>query len=177
MTKTKKSFFQKLIGQEDAAEEQRVDYAANTGPTETPEGQTEVPTNKTEHESLLREPSHRENEDWMADQEGQLTIDVYQTDSDIVIKSTIAGVKPEDLDVQINNDMVIIKGERVRDDKIKDEDYYYQECYWGAFSRSIILPVDVQANKAEATMKNGILTIRLPKADSAQSRKIQVRGY
>ncbi len=114
---------------------------------------------------------------WVADQEGQLTIDVYQTDSDIVIKSTIAGVRPEDLDIQINNDMVTIRGERRKEEETREEDYYYQECYWGAFSRSIILPVDIQANKAEAIMKNGILTIRLPKAETAKARKIQVRGY
>jgi len=118
-----------------------------------------------------------EEGNWVADQEGQLTIDVYQTDSDIVIKSTIAGVRPEDLDIQINNDMVTIRGERRKEDEAREEDYYYQECYWGAFSRSIILPVDVEANKSEAVMKNGILTIRLPKAETAKARKIQVRGY
>jgi len=122
-------------------------------------------------------PSGEEEGGWVADQEGQLTIDVYQTDSDIVIKSTIAGVKPEDLDIQINNDMVTVRGERRKEDEVRDEDYYYQECYWGAFSRSIILPVDVEANKAEAIMKNGILTLRLPKAETAKARKIQVRGY
>lgn len=124
------------------------------------------------------QPANQEEEaNWVADQEGQLTIDVYQTDTDIVIKSTIAGVKPEDLDIQINNDMVTIRGERRKEDEIREEDYYYQECYWGAFSRSIILPVDVEANKAEALMKNGILTIKLPKAETARARKIQVRGY
>jgi len=122
--------------------------------------------------------NHNEGDsNWVADQEGQLTIDVYQTDSDIVIKSTIAGVRPEDLDIQINNDMVTIRGERRKEEETREEDYYYQECYWGAFSRSIILPVDIQANKAEAIMKNGILTIRLPKAETAKARKIQVRGY
>lgn len=109
--------------------------------------------------------------------EGQLTIDVYQTDNDIVIKSTIAGVKPEDLDVSINNDMVSIRGERKNDEQISEENYYYQECYWGPFSRSVILPVDVLSEKAEASMKNGILTIRLPKADTTKTKKIQVRGF
>ncbi len=109
--------------------------------------------------------------------EGQLTIDVYQTDDDIVIKSTIAGVKPEDLDVNINNDMVTIRGERKQEEEIIPENYYYQECYWGPFSRSVILPVEIVAEKAEATMKNGILTLRLPKADTTKTRKIQVRGY
>jgi HSP20 family protein len=111
------------------------------------------------------------------DAEGQLTIDVYQTDKDIVIKSTIAGVKPEDLDVDINSEMVTIKGKRTQDEEIDAENYYYQECYWGPFSRSIILPVEIVTEKAEATMKNGILTIRLPKMEVAKTRKLQVRGF
>ena len=111
------------------------------------------------------------------DNEGQLTIDVYQTENDIIIKSTIAGVKPEDLDVNINNDMVTIRGERKTEEEVNEESYYYQECYWGSFSRSVILPVDVIADKAEASMKNGILTIRLPKADANKAKKIQVRGF
>jgi HSP20 family protein len=111
------------------------------------------------------------------DPEGQLTIDVYQTDDEVVIKSTIAGVKPEDLDVSINNDMVTIRGERKQDEEISPENYYYQECYWGPFSRSVILPVEIVSDKAEAIMKNGILTLKLPKADTTKTRKIQVRGF
>ncbi len=120
------------------------------------------------------QPTSTEEDD---DLEGQLTIDVYQTDEEIVIKSTIAGVKPEDLDVSINNDMVTIRGERKQDDEISPDNYYYQECYWGQFSRSIILPVEIVADKAEAIMKNGILTLKLPKADTTKTRKIQVRGF
>jgi len=111
------------------------------------------------------------------DAEGQLTIDVYQTDKDIVIKSTIAGVKPENLDVDINSEMVTVKGKRTQEEEIDSENYYYQECYWGPFSRSIILPVEIVTEKAEATMKNGILTIRLPKMEVAKTRKLQVRGF
>jgi HSP20 family protein len=109
--------------------------------------------------------------------EGQLTIDVYQTENDIVIKSTIAGVKPEDLDVSINNDMVTVKGERKNEEIVENGNYYYQECYWGSFSRSVLLPVDVIPEKADAALKNGILTIRLPKADTTKTKKIQVRGF
>ena len=111
------------------------------------------------------------------DAEGQLTIDVYQTEGEVVIKSTIAGVKPEDLDVSINNDMVTIKGERKNEEVVSGENYYYQECYWGVFSRSVVLPVDIISDKAEASLKNGILTIRLPKADVTKIKKIQVRGF
>ncbi len=117
------------------------------------------------------------DEDLEVDAEGQLTIDVYQTDKDIVIKSTIAGVKPENLDVDINSEMVTVKGKRTQDDEVDAENYYYQECYWGPFSRSIILPVEIITEKAEATMKNGILTIRLPKIEVAKTRKLQVRGF
>ena len=182
MAKAKKSFLQKLIGKEEEEEEreEQVDY--ETGATEDV-GQKiniqgdQIPPQEGQAPQQTNNARSSSSNEWVADQEGQLTIDVYQTETDIVIKSTIAGVKPENLDVQINNDMVTVKGERKQEEEINEEDFYYQECYWGAFSRSIILPVDVQANKAEATMKNGILTIRLPKADSAQSRKIQVRGY
>jgi len=154
----------------------------NPGPAYEPESTitpsySNPPEQTTRIATTTQPAPAEEDSNWVADQEGQLTIDVYQTDSDIVIKSTIAGVKPEDLDIQINNDMVTIRGERRKEDEVRDEDYYYQECYWGAFSRSIILPVDVEANKSEAIMKNGVLTIRLPKAETAKARKIQVRGY
>lgn len=123
-------------------------------------------------------PEKEEEDDEIgSDAEGQLTIDVYQTDKDIVIKSTIAGVKPENLDVDINSEMVTVKGKRTQDDEVDAENYYYQECYWGPFSRSIILPVEIVTEKAEATMKNGILTIRLPKMEVARTRKLQVRGF
>ena len=119
-----------------------------------------------------------EEKDWLEEaegEEGQLTIDVYQNPSDIVIKSTIAGVSPEDIDISITNDMVTIRGKRTKDEKIEAENYYYQELYWGAFSRSVILPVEVEADKAKATIKNGILTIKLPKSEKIKTKKIQVK--
>lgn len=116
-------------------------------------------------------------EEYADDSEGQLTIDVYQTDTEVVIKSTIAGVKPEDLDVSINNDMITIKGERRNEESVSSENYYYQECYWGGFSRSVVLPVEVIAEKIEASLKNGILTIKLPKADTTKTKRIPVRGF
>lgn len=110
------------------------------------------------------------------EQEGQLTVDVFQDDESIIIQSTIAGVAPDDLDVSITNDMVTIRGERRRSYSVDPEDYFYQECYWGAFSRSIILPVEIDADRAEAKIKNGILTIRIPKANAAVTRKLKVRA-
>ncbi len=106
--------------------------------------------------------------------EGQLTIDVFQTEDEIVIQSTIAGVSDKDLDISVTNDMVTIKGSRTPEQRIKPSDYYYQELYWGPFSRSIILPVDVDADSAKASMKNGILTIRLPKLDKIKTKRIRI---
>jgi len=137
---------------------------------------SEEPTKPLKIKEEKEEPDSKE-EEIEPDSEGQLTIDVYQTDRDIVIKSTIAGVKPENLDVDINSEMVTVKGKRTQDDEVDSESYYYQECYWGPFSRSIILPVEIVTEKAEATMKNGILTIRLPKMEVARTRKLQVRGF
>lgn len=108
--------------------------------------------------------------------EGQLTIDVYQTPTEIVIQSTIAGVPEDELDITITNDMVTIRGRRERGERVEEDGYFYQECFWGSFSRSIILPVEVEANEAKATLKNGLLTIRLPKAEKIKTKKIVIRA-
>jgi HSP20 family protein len=107
--------------------------------------------------------------------EGALTIDVYQTDNDIVIVSTIAGVTAKDLDVSITNDMVTVSGERKNPVKVRQENYFYQECYWGPFSRSVILPIDVDAEKALAELKDGVLTVTLPKSEKVKIKKIPVK--
>jgi len=114
------------------------------------------------------------SEDWLSEYEGQLTIDMYQTKDNVVIKSTIAGVKPEDIDITIANDMVTVRGERKKDFEASSEDYFYQECYWGSFSRSVVLPVDVDIENVVADLKDGILTITLPKAAKAKAKKIKV---
>ncbi|KKS44058.1 hypothetical protein A2567_02465 [Candidatus Azambacteria bacterium RIFOXYD1_FULL_42_11] len=119
----------------------------------------------------------KKSNDWTAETEGQLSIDVFQTPSDIVIKSTIAGVKPEDLDIAITNDMVTIRGRREAEDSIEKDHYFYQECYWGPFSRSVILPVDVETNKSMATLKNGVLTIKLPKSEKIKTKKIEIQHH
>lgn len=120
----------------------------------------------------------QEEKEWLTQsdyEEGQLSIDVYQTPGEIIIKSTIAGVKPEDIDISINNDMLTIRGHRSMDQKIREENYLYRECYWGSFSRSIILPVEVEGEKIEAELENGVLTVTLPKAKNAKEISIKVR--
>ena len=107
--------------------------------------------------------------------EGQLTVDVYQTPEEIVIESAIAGVKPEDIDVNVTSDSISIRGARRREKKVEDEDYIYQECYWGKFARSIILPQEIDPENADVSFKNGILTVRLPKKNTKKSRNLRVR--
>lgn len=111
----------------------------------------------------------------VAEPEGQLAIDVYQTPSEIVVESAVAGVKPEDLDVTATADSLTIRGERRREREVKEDDYLYQECYWGRFSRSIILPQEVDPDGAAVTFKNGILTVHLPKRSRERSKKLKVK--
>lgn len=119
----------------------------------------------------------KEEEKWLDEdyEEGQLSVDVFQTKDAIIIKSTIAGVRPEDIDISINNDMVTIRGKREIDETISEDDYFYQECYWGGFSRSIILPTEIVSDRVEASLKNGVLTITLPKAKKSQSFSVKVK--
>jgi len=183
----KPSFFERLTGahwseKESLGEEPEKKPVIKTKKTETTKdmpiekdisNKKETPPEKKEK---TFSPPKKESEDWLAESEGQLTIDVYQTPNEIVIKSTIAGVSPEDIDISITNDMITIKGRRQKDEEVKEEDYYYQECYWGPFSRSVILPVDVEVDRTDASMKNGILTIRLPKVEKVKTKKIVIKA-
>jgi len=134
------------------------------------------PVNETKKDTGKPVATEQQSEEWSSGYEGQLAIDVYQTPENIVIKSTIAGVSPEDISVTVDNDMVTVKGERRSEKTVKKEDYYYQECYWGSFSRSVILPVDVETDKIDAELKNGILTVILPKAKKERTTQISVRA-
>lgn len=117
-----------------------------------------------------------EKDDLWADgePEGQLTVDVYQTPDDIVVESAIAGVAPDDIDVNVTTDSIAIRGSRKREKNVRDEDYLYQECYWGKFGRSIILPQEVDPEGAVVKFKNGILTVTLPKANKKKVHKLKV---
>lgn len=121
--------------------------------------------------------SSEKKEKWSAlngEAEGQLAIDVYQTEEELVIRSAIAGVKPENLDISIEGDMVSIKG--TREKPVEEEgNYFYQECFWGPFSRRIIMPMEADAGRAEATMKEGVLTVRMPKIQREKKKKIIVK--
>ncbi|MFZ5391154.1 MAG: Hsp20/alpha crystallin family protein [Patescibacteria group bacterium] len=131
-------------------------------------------TTKRDNEEVTRQAaavtvdqSDSQTVDWYADEyEGQLSVDVYQTKDSLVVRSTIAGVKMEDLEITLNNDVVTIRGKRYQADQVQPDDFFYQECYWGGFSRSIVLPVEVEPEGVTASLENGVLTVVLPKSRS-----------
>jgi len=192
--KEKTSFFGKIMGgnvTDEDVQVQRVSHTQQQGM----EAEEELPTNDEveedmdEDEEVVIEEEANEvpapvvaknkesgNEEWMSDFEGQLNIDMYQTKDNVIIKSTIAGVKPEDIDITVANDMVTVKGSRRKEETVSQDDYFYQECYWGNFSRSVIIPVDIDSESIEADLKDGILTIIIPKAAKAKTKKVKVKG-
>ncbi len=143
----KKSFFEKLTGITRDDEEETEEQIEN-----------EVPESEGEEE------------------EGQLAIDMYQTPSEIIIKTMIAGVKQEDLDISITRDMVIIKGKREETNDTVGNDYFHKELYWGAFSRTVILPQEIDVDESEAINKNGLLIIRMPKIDKNRQAKLKIKS-
>lgn len=106
----------------------------------------------------------------------ELAVDVYQTADEIVVKAMAAGVKPEDLDIDISRDMVVIAGSRKEGSLAESGDYIAKELYWGSFSRSIMLPEEIDPETSIATEKNGLVIIRLPKLDKQKRTKIRVKS-
>lgn len=135
-------------------------------------------TFEDENTSALRRDDESRGMQEVVDEPGaaQLTVDVYQTPNDIVIRALVAGVKPEDLDVAITRDMVTIKGKRVEQKESNEDGYVYQELYWGSFERTVVLPAEVDVDGAEAAEKHGLLTIKLPKVNKDRQTKLKVKG-
>jgi HSP20 family protein len=134
----------------------------------------EEPSEEIAAEEARRPSLYEEAE--LEEEEGQLTVDVFQTPSEIVIKTMVAGVKPEDLDVGITRDSVTIRGRREEERTVADDDYYHRELYWGSFSRTVVLPEEIDVDEAEAVEKYGMLILRLPKLDKHRATKLKVRG-
>lgn len=159
MFKDKRSFFEKLTGAVKLEnDDDAVDFEAS------------------EEEPIKKQRGGQNT--WLEEsqEEGQLTVDVYETPNDIVIKTMVAGVKPEDLDISITREMVTIRGKREEDRTVAGDDYYHKELYWGSFSRTIMLPKEVDIEEAEAVEKYGLLILKLPKLDKHKEARLKVRG-
>jgi HSP20 family protein len=150
----RRSFFEKLTGSYRTEEE---------NPPFPPADSDSPPRN-------FMEEIEQENE------EGQLTVDVYQGPNEIVVQAFVAGLNPGDLDISLTREMVTIRGKRQDNRRVERDNFFYQELYWGSFARSILLPQEVDPDEAEAVLKNGLLTIRLPKLDKEKSQKIKIKA-
>jgi HSP20 family protein len=106
---------------------------------------------------------------------GEFPIDIYQDKDNLVVKAALPGVKPEEVDITIADDILTIKGEHKEEQEAKEDDYLYRERYYGAFSRSVALPVKVKGDKAEAAFEEGVLTLTMPRADEAKPKKVRVK--
>jgi HSP20 family protein len=108
--------------------------------------------------------------------EGQLPVDVYQTPNEIVVRTFIAGVRPDEINLSISRDMVVIEGARAERETITDDGYFHRELFWGSFARTILLPQEIDVENSSATAKDGLLTLILPKLDKARQTKLKVRA-
>jgi HSP20 family protein len=152
-------------------QEKRSFFERLTGSVKIEDGDKNDPAGK---EKEMHVEMH--NHELPQEEEGQLTVDMWQTPTEIVVQAIVGGVRPDDIDVSISNDMVTIRGKREKSREITGADYFYQELYWGAFSRSIMLPQEVDVDESEATIKGGLLTIRLPKWDKTKTQKLKVKN-
>jgi HSP20 family protein len=155
MFNKKRSFFERLTGAETLGDDEQSEIAP---------AYSKIPDAK--------------GNDWMEEnnEEGQLTVDVYETPNDIIIKTMVAGVKPEDLDISITREMVTIRGKREEDRTTSTDDYFHRELYWGSFARTIVLPKEVDIEEAEAIEKYGLLILKLPKLDKNRETRLKVKG-
>lgn len=128
-------------------------------------------------EEVADEPTPEDVVDeWSEDEPvaGQLAVDVYETKEKLIVKGRVAGVNKSDLDVSISDNTLTVRGTLNAGSEEDVENYFLQECYWGEFSRSIVLPVPVKEDEIEATLKDGVLTIGFAKVKQDTVKKIQV---
>jgi HSP20 family protein len=131
-----------------------------------------------EEEVNLKGVKKGAKEEWTEEEneEAELTVDVYQTASDIIVQSMVAGVRPDDLELIVSRDMLTIKGKREETRTIEEDNYFVKELYWGKFSRTISLPQEVEPEEVEATEKHGLLTVKIKKVDKDKKSNIRIRS-
>lgn len=115
--------------------------------------------------------------DWGAEEPaGELAVDVYQSPEAIIVKALIAGVQPSSIDISLTREMVTISGRREEEREVEDHNYFHRELYWGSFSRTVVLPEEIDPDHAEASEKHGVLILRLPKINKSRETKLKVRS-
>lgn len=165
--KDKKSFFERITGSISVNDEEEVKIKTSSS------DKSFSPKVKSNSNSWLAEEDEVEE---LIEEVGELSVDVYQTDNDIIIQAMIAGVKSEDMNISITREMVTIEGRRQKNTEVERDGYFIRELYWGSFARKILLPCEVEPAEAEAYEKNGLLTIKMPKIDKERTQKLKVRS-
>ncbi len=127
--------------------------------------------NKEENQGFKKTEVEKKN--WI-EQDGQPAMDMYRKENELIIQSALAGVKVEDLDISVENDVFMIKGKRLNPAQKADK-HFLQECFWGNFSREIILPVEVDSARTKAEIKEGILIVKIPIVEKGK-KKISIKG-
>jgi len=141
---------------------------------EEPKQTAKKKTAKKKEEKTAEEPKPAKSDLFDGGPIGELTIDMFAEGDDLVIRSAIAGVDSKDLDIVIENDLVVIKGDRQKSVTEEGDEHFFSECHWGAFKREIVLPVEVDSKRAKAKLNKGILTIRIPIIQKEASTKVSV---
>ncbi|MFZ2886713.1 MAG: Hsp20/alpha crystallin family protein [Minisyncoccia bacterium] len=167
---SKPSFFQRLTGT--AAHDQYDDFLDDPQTHRVPFSGS----GPTRHAQVSHKVQPQE-ENWPQEEEGQgeLAVDVYQTPDAIVIKALVAGVQPQSIDISLTREMLTVSGIRSDEREVEEENYFQRELYWGTFSRTILLPEEVDVERAEASEKHGVLMVRLPKINKKRETKLKVR--
>jgi HSP20 family protein len=163
----KRSFFERLTGSirlEDEEEE--------TSDTST-KNSKKISLHGKDIEGM---EDNKEESKWEEEQDAELTVDLYQTQNEIIVQAMIAGVHPDNLSINITRDSISIQGKREENQSINKENYFVQELFWGTFSRTISLPEEVNPEEAEAIEKHGLLIIKLPKIDKNKETKLKVKS-
>jgi HSP20 family protein len=169
----KRSFFERLSGSVPVTDDYDAfddDYALPPQPIRRMQGQSPTMSAPLQQTPANAAPTIEEEK-----ADGQLPVDVYQTPSEIVVRTFIAGVRPDEMNISISRDMVVIDGMREERTQTLDEDYFTRELFWGSFSRTVLLAQEVDVDNSSATAKDGLLTIILPKLDKARQTKLKVK--
>jgi HSP20 family protein len=117
-----------------------------------------------------------ENKSNIFEKQGELVVDIFETSAEFVVMSAIAGVTIKDLDISIEKDMMIIKGDRQNPHNNNEKNYFCQECYWGPFSKKVVLPENIKVEDASAEMDKGVLTVKFPKTEKNSREKLGIKA-
>ena len=173
----KRSFFERLTGAVNIDEDEQLEEAEDFN---FPTGKTGKVVTSASKKSGQVYPQFDDNNrsSWMDDAsvDSELSVDVYQTQDDVIVKAMIPGVKKEDLEIDLTRDSITLKGIRKEEKIVSDDDYFHRELYWGSFSRTLQLPHEIDIEHAEAVEAQGILTVKLPRVDKERKMKVRVRS-